>query len=126
MGEFIEWMESGYDEKEAGDVFWYISQLCHVFDVHLSDFYSNVKNTTWKRTVNVPEALKKYIRDDKIPDKTIIDYMEYTISVINKTYSYSINNPPIEEMIVKILSKNKDKLIDRQNRNVIKGDGNER
>jgi len=126
MGEFIEWMESGYSEKEAGDVFWYISQLCHVFDVHLSDFYTNVKETKWNRTINIPEALKKYIRDGKNPNKAVIEYMEYTIGYMNKVYSYSINNPPIEEMIIRILIKNRDKLIDRQNRNVIRGDGDNR
>jgi hypothetical protein len=125
MGEVLEWYDSGYDEKEAGDIFWYCSQVCNLYGWQLSDLFASI-NHYESCEVNLAEALKKYLRDDKNPMPVIYDYMRGAISGIKRQYAYSVNNPPLEDTIVKILTMNRDKLIDRQNRDVIRGDGNER
>ena len=60
MGELTEWFESGYDMAEAGDVFWYVSQLCNVYKWDLYEVVEEVNRDYQFVKVNFPEALKKH------------------------------------------------------------------
>ena len=126
LGELQEWYESGYDTKEAGDIFWYISQLCNVYNWNLRELYLEASFDDRYTKVNLPESIKKYLRDGKDPSNAIMNYIVMLIAAIKYRYSYSMNNPDLHETIASILLKNRDKLIDRQNRSVLHGDGDNR
>ena len=125
LGEEQEWYESNYDMKEAGDIFWYLSQLCSWKHYSLWQLFNEVEPKQYSKP-NVHEAMKKYIRDDKNPWIPLWDYMKAVLGYVLYRYNYSVNNPPLEEAIKQIIMINTDKLTDRKNRDVLKGDGNDR
>lgn len=126
LGETEEWFESGYDLKEAGDIFWYISQLCNINNMELDLVYKEAETYCIKYKPNIAEAAKKYLRDYKDPHPIIYEYMLYIISLIRNTYSCTNIYSDIDETIKTILMQNTDKLTDRSNRGVLKGDGDNR
>lgn len=121
-GEELEWFDSNYDIKEAGDVFWYLSQLCTYFNTTLYLLFK-VTEIGQKKRPNIHESIKKHIRDNKDILFPMWEYMKSILGYILYRYYYSVNNPPLEETIKLIIMQNVDKLTDRKNRSVLRGDG---
>lgn len=117
-----EWLESNYSIKEAGDIFWYCSQLCNYFSWDLYNIYqeSGVDPLYPPRLAG---GLKKYIRDNKDIKALVWRYMLNTLAEIKYRYKYFNSAYSLEETIKKIIILNRDKLVDRKNRGVIQGDG---
>jgi NTP pyrophosphatase (non-canonical NTP hydrolase) len=127
MGELQEWFDSGYDLKEAGDIFWYCSQLCNYYDLELYITYSHAESIKdYYCKVNIAEQLKKHLRDGKDIRDTVYQYMIYALSQLRHRYHYSMNNPSLSETIINIIKLNTEKLSDRKDRNVLQGDGDTR
>lgn len=124
-GEEQEWFDSVYDMKEAGDVFWYLSQLCTYFNTTL---YSLFKAATigQEPKPNIHEAMKKHIRDGKDIYIPMWGYMKSILGYVLYRYNYSVNNLPLTDSIKIIIMQNIDKLTDRKNRSVLQGDGDDR
>ena len=125
LGEEQEWFDSNYSIKEAGDVFWYLSQLCTYFNTSLVQLFSNL---TLKQTPkpNIHEYMKKHIRDSKDITTPMLDTMSSILGYVLYMYHYSVNNPPLVDTIKLIIMQNVDKLTDRKNRSVLQGDGDNR
>lgn len=124
LGEHQEWKESNHDIKEAGDVLWYLSQLCTYYESELSFLYFIAEeNKDYKNYFNIFEALKKSIRDNRNPEHAVKYIMEDYMDKLKCAYSYSINNPPLDETFKLIIMQNIDKLTDRKNRDMLRGDG---
>jgi NTP pyrophosphatase (non-canonical NTP hydrolase) len=124
LGEEQEWYESNYDIKEAGDVFWYTAQICSFFGISFANFMIYTKPEQFPKP-NVHEAMKKYIRDGKPVKETLFEYMRAVVSYVYYRYHFG-TSMNLEETIKVILVTNRDKLVDRQNRDVIQGDGDNR
>ena len=124
-GEELEWFYSNYDIKEAGDIFWYLSQLCTYFNTTLYLLFRAAKIEQTPKP-NIHEAMKKYIRDDKGIFIPMWEYMKSILGYVLYRYNYSVNNPPLTDTIKMIIMQNVDKLTDRKNRSVLHGDGDSR
>jgi len=115
-GELQEWDESGHNEKEAGDVLYYLSQLCNYYgeDLH----YILCERDPTYIQINIAENLKKMIRDGKKIDGVVLQLMENVICIFKDYYS--------EMHFAAFIQNNMNKLTSRKERGVIQGDGNER
>jgi hypothetical protein len=125
-GERQEWFDSNYDMKEAGDIFWYASQICSYFNTTLYLQMSLCKPDVGPAPVNAFEAMKKWIRDGKDIYVPLMQYVRWTLSYVMYRYHYSVNNPPLVETVEMILDMNREKLISRKSRGVLQGDGDAR
>ena len=127
MGEMMEWFESGYDLKEAGDVFWYCSQICNYMGEPLYDIFNSAEYVKdYHCKINLAENLKKHLRDGKDISEAVMSYMVWALSQLRNRYYYSVNNPSLAETTITILKMNMEKLSDRKDRNVLNGDGDSR
>ena len=103
-------------QKEAGDVFWYISQLCNLHKWDLVQMYSGANFANYDNFVpNTFEAIKKWIRDNKNYERSLSSEITLMLGLFKSVWD--------EEEIINIIIKNRDKLIDRQNKGVLKGSG---
>lgn len=128
LGERKEWLDSGYSVKEAGDIFWYCSQLCNFYNLSLDHLYEHT-NSAWlefAEECNIFEQVKKYIRDGKDCSDAIEGYINYMLAHITYRYNYFNSSEDVYETLTKVIILNRDKLIDRQNRDVLKGNGDNR
>ncbi len=121
LGEEQEWYDSVYDIKEAGDVLWYVASICNFFNVSFADYMILAKPGQPKKP-NIHEAMKKYIRDGKPVRDTLFGYIDSVVSYIYYRYHYG-TSMDLEETLKLIIIQKRDKLIDRQNRDMLKGDG---
>ena len=120
QGELQEWVESNYDEKEAGDVFWYMSHLCRYHHWNLYELYQSANFMNYRdddKLPNVFEGLKKYIRDNTHYQPALKENIRYNLAMIKQLF----NND--DEIIKRILMKNVDKLTERKNYGALKGSG---
>ena len=131
-GEFIEFLlvskpsvkDSQNIKKEAGDFFWYVVVFWHDmgFDIELLETsIANPSKPSLTFSTNIFEAYKKLVRDDNT-DKleeiktTVFEAMAMVLNELN-SLDVSLEN---------VLETNIIKLKDRQERNAIKGDGDNR
>lgn len=140
FGEFVEKLEQGSVYKicdELSDVCWYVAQLCDILNTDLSnmrfsidyvDSYldtDSVEHCVYKMNsymATICGCIKKVIRDentDKIP--IINEHLIHILNTLSKLSTqvggYNLKN---------ILEINVAKLSDRQDRGVLKGDGDNR
>jgi len=125
QGEEYEWFDSGYSIDEARDILWYVSRLAEWNSSTLSRiFLKSLPAHMIKPNIN--EAAKKVLRDNKDIGEILDKYLITVVSHIMYRYHYSMNNPAVDATFKTILMKNTDKLTDRRNRGVLKGDGDSR
>lgn len=120
ISEMAEFVESD-DKSEAGDICWYVFRIIDNFG---KSFYEVYKNSLRKerrdfseRVKDISSLHKKYIRGDKIDN-----YPEKMIDLAMQEFFY-LQLVFGKDSIPSILLSNKDKLIERQNKGVIKGSG---
>ena len=116
QGELVEWDESRADETEAGDVLYYISQLCNVYNLDLGDLLC--EDELGFVNVNIAEALKKMIRDDKDITETVKQFMINAVIILKEHYSCM--------HFATFCKQNTEKLASRKNRGLLQGDGSYR
>ena len=117
MGERQEWIESGADKKEAGDVIWYISQICNAYNLSLYNLF--VRTLITYDRVNLPEHLKKMLRDGKDIKPALLQKIDNVIIEMKGLIDLNTD-------LVEIIKLNTEKLTSRKTRNKLKGDGDER
>lgn len=132
--EFIDTLSFGYNKenalKEHGDILWYVTGLCEIFNINGSlVFYKDLSDNTTKTSNEIVAdilryggKIKKYYRDDKAIDiielRTILEDIVSSANILlEKWTGYNISYS---------MSKNYQKLFDRKNRGVLKGDGDNR
>lgn len=125
MGEFQEWSEAPGDIKELGDIIWYVALICVFYNWDMTYLWHGQRHCQHKP--NLAEALKKAIRDNKDASKVVEDYIIWVFARIF-TYLISIgkNYDEVTELVHEAMQVNHDKLSSRQERGVLKGDGNDR
>lgn len=132
LGLFDEWVEFMANPviSEAGDVAWYFAQTCEVFGYKLSvvaeskiplliDDFSYVDPTNIFGLLQ--GRIKKVLRDNR----EVLLYDVFAIlTVLWQMFNLELkrNNLSLDE----VLENNHSKLNDRKERNVIKGDGDNR
>lgn len=126
LGEQQEWQESEGNIKEAGDILWYLSQLCTYLGTDLYLLYTNSNCKGNMYGSNIFESLKKHIRDDKNISDVVYFLLMDNMYELKYHYHYSINNPPLDETFKLIIMQNVDKLTDRKNRGMLQGSGDDR
>lgn len=112
-------------KKELGDCCWYTMAICQLEDLDYDKVFNigRVNSTLKRKTVRINSyngTIKKYYRDNKSIDKTELENI-LTINLFIMLFSLNIDVD-----LGEILKINYDKLIDRKNRDVIKGDGDNR
>jgi len=124
IGEVGEFERNYKDIKEAGDVIWYISQLCHILDIDFTDFIVIPNGLLDFECFNfylilseLSEMYKKYIRDGNINRDVFKKKLYIIFLYVSYTSPYKLGV---------ILKTNIEKLIDRKKRNVLHGSGNNR
>lgn len=115
-------------DLELGDCFWYISQLCNYFSILLSD-YTDTSNTNSLDNFDnhalagrLASIVKKYIRQD-FDRERLLGKIKPVIFSLAWSISELIDS---QTELENLLQKNIDKLNDRKQRNVIKGEGDDR
>lgn len=119
-------------EKELGDVLWYVVQLCNEIDVSVTDvvdFTATPSRATEASTqyivvdlfqtcAAVAEGQKKSIRDDAPFDtaSALVGVLNNWIK-LTRTLGYDVGD---------VLETNVEKLTDRQARDVLHGEGDDR
>lgn len=124
IGEFVE--KHCDDIDEAGDILWYIANIASDYGIELTDAeYDavNVEHIDYDElggmivyTGEIAGMLKKFIRDQKPIDLERLKICLYGI-IASLSDFCDIN---------KAMGRNVEKLRDRMNRGVIKGDGDKR
>lgn len=126
LSEFQQYLEACEDfdrlPKEGGDCFWYLSQLANAFDVELS--IGAVELDYPDMIDRLASVRKKHIRGDY----DFIEYSEKMVDLLPLIVYTCICNLAlfVDQDLGEILQTNIDKLNDRKNRGVIKGDGDDR
>lgn len=114
--------------KEIGDCMWYLAAFANHLDVHKLKYIPNIEENIYDLSSlhqGFMEMIKKTVRDYDfvVPDKYRDDMVEF----LYVYYSILIDEMEKEEMnIVDIMEINLAKLKDRQERNVLSGDGDNR
>lgn len=123
-------------KKEMGDVFWYQSQLCTTLGLKLQDIYDEVKNKVdsctwisgiqmWIYAAKIAGRVKKIERDyNNNPPEKIVSVIVDLLICINCSLYFTMLDRGFS--VGEILEMNIDKLFDRKERNVLKGDGDNR
>lgn len=125
-------------KKEIGDVFWYISAICHELRMHLDidkemeknsevigDCHKEFMSYMIMNSGRIAEICKKMIRDDKgvlteqRKDMFIcqINYLVRNLYVVTKCLGINV---------IEVLQMNIDKLYSRKDRGKLQGDGDNR
>jgi NTP pyrophosphatase (non-canonical NTP hydrolase) len=118
--------------KELGDVVWYVSALSYDLGLRLQNCYDNALmddsvldiHALHKNTVRTAGRVKKILRGDDFSDEKILDIQGYLGDILRRVESIATVN--MESSLESICEANIDKLFDRQERGVLKGDGDER
>lgn len=129
MDELLEFQEKVYNNatreeirKEYFDAVWYAAALSKEFNLELKRIILISRDTTMRfseDTIKFFGMVKKFYRDNKPVDKTL---MEESIAALLSNGAVMFDD---EEYNLG-LQENYDKLIDRHNRNVVRGDGDNR
>ena len=118
MAEFVSYSDT---ESEAGDVCWYIFRIVDNFGKNFYDEYHKAvlySSDSFAESISRIASLhKKYIRGDRIQS-----YPNKLINLVVNEFFY-LERYFGKGAIPGILLKNKDKLIERQNKGVIRGSG---
>ncbi|MCP8305331.1 MAG: hypothetical protein H3Z50_07715 [archaeon] len=126
MGEYEEWSQGNFDIKEAGDILWYCSQLCNVYNRSLVGFDITTDAGPSTDKPNLSNSLKKLLRDNKDVERDIIVFMRYVLTRITWRYKYFNSAYTVEEGYIKTIQENIKKLSSRKERGVLQGDGDDR
>jgi len=111
--------------KEAGDVLWYIAAICKELNIDFDMIMQIATNESDLRELNESKIygmLKKFYRDGKMLDTTYIG--EYLITAVVNVFTSMSSD--YKANIQEAMRMNYTKLIDRKERNVISGDGDNR
>ncbi|MBD3293815.1 MAG: hypothetical protein GF393_12900 [Armatimonadia bacterium] len=137
MSEVGEWLktepQSDASTKEAGDCFWYGSNLAHTMEV--DDFFSlltgsigavrnfahsqDFSTLMFRLLVTIADSAKKYYRDGTIDKEIFLGNVGAVLGLVASTLA-------TEDDLINALLDNREKLESRMERNVIQGSGDER
>lgn len=126
IGEMQEWEEAPDDDREVGDVLWYIASLCNVYGTSMHSLWYGNNRAPYTRP-NLAEALKKHLRDGKNIYAVIEAYMLWALSqIFNARIAEGDHYQWVLGYIQKAMTDNKVKLLSRQEKGTLQGDGNDR
>lgn len=111
---------------EAGDVMWYFSCVCDYANMPITNFFTHEASTTpvelFITCGKIAGVIKKQLRDGTINTGKLGDLLELLSAQFLNILYQTLPDYTLEE----ILDMNIAKLRDRQMRNVIHGDGDNR
>lgn len=126
MGEMQEWEEAPEDDREVGDTLWYVASLCNVYNLGMHWlWYGN--NRVPDVRPNLAEALKKHLRDNKVIQEVIESYMLWTLGqIFNARIAAGDTFIEVQRYLQRAMDANQAKLLARQEKGTLQGDGNDR
>ena len=112
--------------KETGDVIWYVTLISSLLHLNIVDIIENDINT--KHSLgSMAGMVKKHYRDSKQINKELVtNVLKSTMTMIKEDLDFVNASLDNKITIEEVLQTNYDKLKDRKNRNIIKGDGDNR
>lgn len=116
--------------SEMGDVCWYCAALSYDLGLTLSSCYDNAKiqmisdmQALFENGTRLCGRVKKILRGDKDRDGKLKEVQGYIGDILRRIEVLAIQR---ESSLEGVCQKNLDKLFDRKDRGVLKGDGNDR
>lgn len=126
MGEVQEWEETPEDDREVGDILWYIASMCNACNLGMCWLWFCNHRVPDVRP-NLAEALKKHLRDDKEILAVIESYIMWTFDrIINARINAGDTDFEVQEYLPRAMAANQAKLLARQEKGTLQGDGNDR
>lgn len=126
MGEMQEWEEDPKDDREVGDIFWYIASLCNVYGLDMHWFW-HTKQKPPECRPNIAEALKKLLRDGKEIQPAIECYIHWAMArIFTSRVEAGDTFFSVQGYVQRAMGANQAKLLARQEKGTLQGDGNDR